>query len=138
MHGNTTSGSIVLDLLERGPVLLELSRFLAEADKGHGRLVFVGGEAGIGKSWLVRRFAELIRERTSLLIGSCDPLSTPRPLGPLLDIADRLGPDEIDLSNSKDRIFRDVLASFPSKTTTVIAFEDVHWADEATLDLLRF
>ena len=138
MHGNTTSGSIVLDLLERGPVLLELSRFLAEADKGHGRLVFVGGEAGIGKSWLVRRFAELIRERTSLLIGSCDPLSTPRPLGPLLDIADRLGPDEIDLSNSKDKIFRDVLASFPLKTTTVIAFEDVHWADEATLDLLRF
>jgi DNA-binding CsgD family transcriptional regulator/tetratricopeptide (TPR) repeat protein len=138
MHGNTTSGSIVLDLLERGPVLLELSRFLAEADKGHGRLVFVGGEAGIGKSWLVRRFAELIRERTSLLIGSCDPLSTPRPLGPLLDIADRLGPDEIDLSLSKDRIFRDVLASFPSNATTVIAFEDVHWADEATLDLLRF
>ncbi|MGE5750139.1 MAG: ATP-binding protein, partial [Gemmatimonas sp.] len=138
MHGNTTSGTIVLNLLERGPVLLELSRFLAEADKGHGRLVFLGGEAGVGKTWLVRRFAELIRERTPLLIGSCDPLSTPRPLGPLLDIADRLASDEIDLSLSKDRIFRDVLAAFSSKTTTVIAFEDVHWADEATLDLLRF
>lgn len=138
MHGNTTSGSIVLDLLERGPVLLKLSQFLAEADKGHGRLVFVGGEAGIGKSWLVRRFAELIRERTPTLIGSCDPLSTPRPLGPLLDIADRLGRDEIDLSLSKDQIFRDVISSLSSSTTTVIAFEDVHWADEATLDLLRF
>jgi DNA-binding CsgD family transcriptional regulator/tetratricopeptide (TPR) repeat protein len=137
MHGNTTSGSIVLNLLERGPVLLELSRFLAEADKGHGRMVFVGGEAGIGKSWLVRRFAELIRERTPTLIGSCDPLSTPRPLGPLLDIADRLD-DEIDFSRTKDQIFRDFLASLSSSTTTVIAFEDVHWADEATLDLLRF
>jgi DNA-binding CsgD family transcriptional regulator/tetratricopeptide (TPR) repeat protein len=138
MHGNTTSGSIALNLLERGPVLLELSRFLAEADKGHGRLVFIGGEAGVGKSWLVRRFAELIRERTPLLIGSCDPLSTPRPLGPLRDIADRLGHDDIDLSSSKDQIFRDVLTSLSSKTTTVIAFEDVHWADESTLDLLRF
>ena len=137
MHGNTTSGSIVLNLLERGPVLLELSRFLAEADKGHGRMVFVGGEAGIGKSWLVRRFAELIRERTPTLIGACDPLSTPRPLGPLLDIADRLD-DDLDFTRSKDQIFRDFLASLSSSTTTVIAFEDVHWADEATLDLLRF
>ncbi len=138
MHGNTTSGSIVLNLLERGPILLELSHFLADADKGHGRLVFVGGEAGVGKTWLVRRFAELIRDRTSLLIGSCDPLSTPRPLGPLLDIVDRLDGD-IDLSSSKDQIFRNLLAAISSSTkTTVLAFEDVHWADEATLDLLRF
>ncbi|HEX6574661.1 MAG TPA: AAA family ATPase, partial [Gemmatimonadaceae bacterium] len=139
MHGNTTSGTIVLNLLERGPVLLELSRYLAEADKGHGRLVFVGGEAGIGKTWLVRRFAELIRERTPMLIGSCDPLSTPRSLGPLLDVADRIEDSEIDLFSSKDRIFRDLLGALSSpKKTTVLAFEDVHWADEATLDLLRF
>ena len=139
MHGNTTSGSIVLNLLERGPVLLELSHFLADADKGHGRLVFVGGEAGVGKTWLVRRFAELIRDRSPLLIGSCDPLSTPRPLGPLLDVVDRLGDGDIDLSRSKDQIFRDLLAAVSSaKKTTVLAFEDVHWADEATLDLLRF
>jgi DNA-binding CsgD family transcriptional regulator/tetratricopeptide (TPR) repeat protein len=138
MHGNTTSGSIVLNLLERGPVLLELSRYLVEADKGHGRLVFVGGEAGVGKSWLVRRFAELIGERTRLLIGSCDPLSTPRPLGPLLDIVDRLD-GQVDLSRSKDEIFRDLLSAISSsKAATVLAFEDVHWADEATLDLLRF
>lgn len=139
MHGNTTSGSIVLNLLERGPVLLELSHYLADADKGHGRLVFVGGEAGVGKTWLVRRFAELIRDRTSLLIGSCDPVSTPRPLGPLLDIVDRFENHYIDLSTSRDQIFRDLLAAISlSKKTTVLAFEDVHWADEATLDLLRF
>jgi DNA-binding CsgD family transcriptional regulator/tetratricopeptide (TPR) repeat protein len=138
MHGNTTSGSIILDLLERGPVLLELSRYLADADKGHGRLVFLGGEAGVGKSWLIRRFAELIRGRTPMLIGSCDPLSTPRPLGPLLDIVDRLD-DRIDFSRSKDEIFRDMLGAISSsKETAVLAFEDVHWADEATLDLLRF
>jgi DNA-binding CsgD family transcriptional regulator len=138
MHGNTTSGSIVLNLLERGPVLLELSHFLADADKGHGRLVFVGGEAGVGKTWLMRRFAELIRDRTPLLIGACDPLSTPRPLGPLHDIADRFD-EGIDLSKGKDQIFREVLAAISStKKTTAIVFEDVHWADEATLDLLRF
>jgi DNA-binding CsgD family transcriptional regulator/tetratricopeptide (TPR) repeat protein len=138
MRGQTASGGILLDLLERGPILLELSRFLAEADKGHGRLVFVGGEAGIGKTWLVRRFGELIRGRTRILIGSCDPLSTPRPLGPLLDIVDRLG-DDIDVAGSKDQIFRDLLSAISStETTAVLVFEDVHWADEATLDLLRF
>src|SRR5215217_4729501 len=128
MHGNNTSGSIVLNLLERGPVLLELSRYLAEADKGHGRLVFVGGEAGIGKTWLVRRFAELVRDRSPLLIGSCDPLSSPRPLGPLLDIVDRFDDHDIDLTASKDEIFRALLGALTSpKKTAIIAFEDVHW-----------
>src|SRR3569832_39417 len=122
MHGNNTSGSIVLNLLERGPVLLALSRYLAEADKGHGRLVFVGGEAGIGKTWLVRRFGELVNDRTPLLIGSCDPLSTPRPLGPLLDIVDLLDDHDIDVSATKDAIFREVLGALTSsKKTAIIA-----------------
>ncbi len=138
MHDKTISGGVALDLLERGPIILELSRFLADADNGHGRLVFIGGEAGVGKTSLVKRFAEVIRERTPILIGSCDSLSTPRPLGPLLDISDRLAPGGIDTSRSRDQIFREVINAISSNRTTVIAFEDVHWADEATLDLLRF
>ena len=128
-----------MQLLERGPVLLDLSRLLAEADRGRGSLAFVAGEAGVGKTSLIRRFGDMIRDRGPVLVGACDPLSTPRPLGPLHEIADRLPGRGIDMSAGKDRIFRDLLDALSSaKHTPVLVFEDVHWADEATLDLLRF
>jgi DNA-binding CsgD family transcriptional regulator/tetratricopeptide (TPR) repeat protein len=128
-----------MDLLERGSALLKLSRLLAEASEGRGRFVFLGGEAGIGKTALVRRFGELIHGRTLVLVGGCDPLSAPRPLGPLLDFADRLPGEPIRPAAAKDQLFRAVLASVSaSALPLVLVFEDVHWADEATLDLLRF
>jgi DNA-binding CsgD family transcriptional regulator/tetratricopeptide (TPR) repeat protein len=127
-----------MDLLERGPALLELSRLLSEAREGHGRLVFVGGEAGIGKTSLVRRFAGMVGDRTPVLMGGCDPLSTPRPLAPLIDIADRFPGSGISLAAGKDQIFRETLSALTSATNAVIiVFEDVHWADDATLDLVR-
>jgi len=69
-----------MELLERGTLLLELSRLLGEASDGRGRLAFLGGEAGVGKTSLVRRFGAGVRERAALLVGACDPPSTPRPL----------------------------------------------------------
>ena len=128
-----------MELLERGSLLLELSRLLGEAEEGRGRLAFLGGEAGIGKTALVRRFGEMVRDRTPLLVGGCDPLTTPRPLGPLLDVADHLPGASLRLAEGKDPLFRDVLAALSGgPRTQVLVFEDVHWADEATLDLLRF
>jgi DNA-binding CsgD family transcriptional regulator/tetratricopeptide (TPR) repeat protein len=128
-----------MELLERGALLLDLSRLLGEASDGHGRLVFLGGEAGIGKTSLVRRFGELVQHRAALLVGACDPLSTPRPLAPLLDIADRLPGRSLRIAEQKDELFRDVLAALAAtRQPLVLVFEDVHWADEATLDLLRF
>ncbi|HEV2148023.1 MAG TPA: AAA family ATPase, partial [Longimicrobiaceae bacterium] len=128
-----------MELLERGPLLLELSRLLGEASEGRGRLAFVGGEAGIGKTALVRRFGDMVRGQAPVLLGGCDPLSTPQPLGPLLDIADRLPGASIRLADGKDQLFRDVLASLSgTPRPLVVVFEDAHWADEATLDLLRF
>jgi putative protein kinase ArgK-like GTPase of G3E family len=63
-----------MTLLERDPFLTDLTTLLHEATAGQGHVVFLSGEAGVGKTTLVREF-------------SCDPLSTPRPLGPLLDVA---------------------------------------------------
>ena len=75
------------ELLERGSALAALAGLLEDVSAtGHGRLVLVRGEAGVGKTALVRRFpadAEPVR----VLRGTCDPLYTPRPLGPFLDIA---------------------------------------------------
>jgi ATP/maltotriose-dependent transcriptional regulator MalT len=44
-------------LLERDKYLVTLREHLAAATAGEGRLVLVGGEAGVGKTALVRRFA---------------------------------------------------------------------------------
>jgi DNA-binding CsgD family transcriptional regulator len=131
-----------MELLERGPIQLELSRHFHEATEGQGKLLFLGGEAGIGKSALVQRFARTVGARARVLTGACDPLSTPRPLGPLFDTREGLSRRFAELLSSqmeKDTLFRGFLDELAAREqTTVVIFEDVHWADEATLDLLRF
>src|SRR6185503_13854127 len=74
-------------LLERERFFNELEGLLAAVAAGNGRLVLVSGEAGIGKTSLIERFAEAHKARARVLWGSCDALLTPRPLGPLYDIA---------------------------------------------------
>ena len=81
----STGGGTAIELLERTPQLEALDAWLRESATGSGRLVFVGGEAGVGKSTLIDRFCELARGRVRLLRGVCDALSTPRPLGPLFE-----------------------------------------------------
>jgi DNA-binding CsgD family transcriptional regulator len=131
-----------MDLLERERPLAALDGWLRDAAAGEGRLVLVGGEAGIGKTALIDRFCATARGRARLLRGACDVLSTPRPLGPLQDIAAATG-GELDrlLSEGapRDRVFRAALAELGGGLIPVLAVvEDAHWADEATFDLLRF
>ena len=78
-------------LLEREESLAHLRAARAHAAAGHGRLVLVGGEAGVGKTSLVRRFCDELPVGTTVLWGGCDPLATPRPLGPFLEMAERAG-----------------------------------------------
>src|SRR4051812_39455024 len=78
-------------LLEReGQLGLLEERFAAVRASGVGRMLLIAGEAGIGKTALVRAFCEP-REAGQVLAGACDSLFTPRPLGPLLDIAEDAG-----------------------------------------------
>jgi len=130
-----------MDLLERGPALDALAGYLSNAAAGKGCLVLVGGEAGIGKSSVVRRFSQLQSPGTRVLWGACDGLFTPRPLGPLLDIAGQLGGRLAELFTGpapREQLFTAFLRELNGPQRTVAVFEDVHWADEATLDLLRF
>src|SRR5262245_10811710 len=78
------------ELLERKEPLAALTGLLAEAAAGSGRLALLGGEAGVGKTALARHFASSLPPRTRMLWGACDPLSLPRPLGPLVDMAAEL------------------------------------------------
>jgi DNA-binding CsgD family transcriptional regulator/tetratricopeptide (TPR) repeat protein len=130
-----------MELLERSSFLDALAGYATEARQGSGRLVLVSGESGIGKTVLVEAFrARLPGARW--LWGACDALLTPRPLGPLFDIAAETGGQLAKLCGqgaAPDRLFEAFLAELDAATMlTVAVVEDVHWADEATLDLLRF
>jgi DNA-binding CsgD family transcriptional regulator len=131
-----------VELLERTAHLQQLQTLLREAEAGRGRLVQVGGEAGVGKTALVRQFCGQSSGGVRILEGACDPLSTPRPLGPLADIAASVGGElarQLVDGGRRDDVFRTFLAEISQgPRPTVVVFEDVHWADEATLDLLRF
>jgi DNA-binding CsgD family transcriptional regulator/tetratricopeptide (TPR) repeat protein len=129
------------DLLERADHLSALNAQLASVlVRARGRMVFVGGEAGVGKSALVQRFCCGCASSVRVLTGACDPLFTPRPLGPLLDIAPFVGGGFQALAERGGRPYETVASLMHALSIgqpTVLVFEDVHWADEATLDALR-
>jgi DNA-binding CsgD family transcriptional regulator/tetratricopeptide (TPR) repeat protein len=132
---------VIVQLLEREACLVSLAGYADEARRGEGRLVLVAGEAGVGKSALVEQLHhDLPDARWSW--GACDGLSTPRPLGPLLDLASQLGGELDDLSRAgaaREDLFRALLRQVSEPgPLNVLVVEDVHWADEATIDLLRF
>jgi DNA-binding CsgD family transcriptional regulator/tetratricopeptide (TPR) repeat protein len=135
--------TVGMELLERESPLARLAEWAAEARRGDGRLVVVGGEAGVGKTALLERFQQDLPDaRWSW--GACDGLFTPRPLGPLYDLADQLGGELLDLctrtdpQTDREELFRALLRQVSGPGTHVVVVEDVHWADEATIDLLRF
>ena len=130
-----------MDLLERTEFFQQLQDTLAEVTQGHGRVVLVCGEAGIGKTSLVEQFVEAKKKQTRVLWGGCDALFTPRPLGPLYDIAQQIRGNLITLLQDeapRAAIFSAVFDELQNSTSTLLVIEDVHWADEATLDLLKF
>ncbi|MFG2884575.1 ATP-binding protein [Streptomyces sp. NPDC048297] len=133
-----------MDLLERDAVLQELADHLQAVVSGPGRLALVRGEAGIGKTAVVHRLSQMTDPRVRVLVGACDPLATPRPLGPLMDLAPRLGePVRTALTGvlsgtcRSEEVFDCLLADLRG-CPTLLVVEDVHWADETTMDLLRY
>jgi DNA-binding CsgD family transcriptional regulator/tetratricopeptide (TPR) repeat protein len=129
-----------MELLEREQHLAQLEEHLRQANAGRGRLVLVGGEAGVGKTALVDAFAR--NAGTAVVRASCDALSTPAPLGPVRDLVPFLGLaiDQPPLDEeARERLFRQVLAAFARRSEPMVVIgEDAHWADGATLELLRF
>ena len=127
-------------LLERDEANAQLDADLERARLGSGRVALVGGEAGVGKTSVARSFAARHEQELRVVWGACEALFTPRPLGPVLDIAQRLeGFDAGAPTTDGQRAgffaaFLDELRSHP----TIAVFEDVHWADEATLDALKY
>jgi DNA-binding CsgD family transcriptional regulator/tetratricopeptide (TPR) repeat protein len=128
-------------LLEREAAQTALADYAREASNGSGRLVLVSGEAGIGKSALVDQLRQDLPD-AQWSWGACDGLFTPRPLGPLFDLASQLGGELGRLCQAgagRDELFRALLHQLSEEGPLhVVVIEDVHWADESTVDLLRY
>lgn len=128
-------------VLERERELAALAAAADEARAGDGCVVLIAGEAGIGKSSLVDRLDSVLPPQTRVLVGYCDDLATPRVLGPLRDLVGTVTSGLAHALESGDRgRVSDALRAeldWPEHPT-VLVVEDVHWADEATLDVLRF
>ncbi|MGH8203528.1 MAG: ATP-binding protein, partial [Steroidobacteraceae bacterium] len=126
-------------LLEREEPRLRLEEALTAARASHGNIVSIEGEAGIGKTSLVLRFADAHRRDARVHVGGCEHLATPEPLGPLRDIA-RHNQGRFSISAASQLgTFEGLLHLLTSGAgPALLLIEDIHWADDATLDLFRY
>src|SRR6185369_16871024 len=128
-------------LVERDEALATLRRSLDEEATVGGRIVLIRGEAGIGKTALVKAFVDECAADAGVLWGLCDGVSTPQPYGPFEDMSDALGPEFrglLDGNALAGELGRWLLKWMATGPVRVLIIEDVHWADQATLDLLAF
>jgi predicted ATPase len=130
---------------------------LAAMEAGRGQLVILGGEAGIGKTTLARDLIATAEKRGHrVLVGRCFDLTAASPYGIWFDLAtdyQRTGGPEgppvlppvlvdrnLDGITSQSGFFelvRAFLHDLAARQPTLIVLEDVHWADPASLELLR-
>jgi DNA-binding CsgD family transcriptional regulator len=136
---------LVNPLLEREAQLAQLNALARRVARGGpGEVVLLRGEAGVGKTAMLARFADQREPRLQVLRGWCDPLGAPRPLGPLTDALSGLETGAgaalaaaVD-SGDTGRVYRQLLSALSDGGRWVWVIEDAHWADGATLDLVRF
>lgn len=123
-------------LLERSGARSELAAATEVLDRGGSRLVLVHGEAGIGKTSLIRAYCAGLDPDRRLLLGRCDDLVTAPPLGAVRELVDGLVAhgDRVDLGDHPGRALSEAFRSEP----TICVVDDVHWADQATLDVLTY
>src|SRR4051794_18855225 len=130
------------ELLERAHQLAALDELSDGIAAGRsGRFVLVAGEAGVGKTAFVHRFCDDHEPATRVLWGACDALFTPGALGPLLEVAEAVGGEFEELVSSGGVQPHQVAAAIGHELVrhrpTFLVLEDLHWADAATLDVLR-
>ncbi|ORW92548.1 helix-turn-helix transcriptional regulator [Mycolicibacter terrae] len=131
-------------LLERETTLADLHRCHRAVTRGHGQLVLLRGEAGAGKTTVIARFLAGLDPGTRVLRGWCDGSATPRPLGPFIDMLSDLPADQaisnraaVDAQDTED-IYARLVGIVRDGNPSVWVIEDLHWADGAALDLLRY
>ncbi|HEY0677988.1 MAG TPA: AAA family ATPase [Chitinophagaceae bacterium] len=129
-------------LVEREGLFATLQKEFQKITAGEGHCIFIGGEAGIGKTSLVKEFCKSQKDGCRIYQGACDSLFTPRPLAALYDIMwqinSDLWPNSYAIENRSD-LFAGFFREMSNQSErSLIVFEDIQWADEATLDFIKF
>ncbi len=129
-------------ILEREAEVAVLAAAVRDAAAGHGSVVLISGEAGIGKSSLVDAVRSQLPAEGRMLVGYCDDLATPRTLGPFRDLVGSVGTElsqAVTDGSDRDRLLAALRAELDwADHPGILVIEDVHWADDATLDALRY
>ncbi|MEE9179005.1 MAG: AAA family ATPase [Acidimicrobiia bacterium] len=127
-------------ILERDAELRQLGQLLDDLDSSGGRVILVRGEAGIGKSALISQFIAETQDRAHVLLGACDDLLTPQPLGPFWDIAREQPSLAQPLKNGDRPAVLETTLDLLSRSLrpSILVIEDTQWADEATLDAIKY
>ncbi|MCY4755551.1 ATP-binding protein [Pelomonas aquatica] len=137
-----------MELLERAEALEQAQASLTRARAGRGGVLLLSGEAGIGKTSVVAALATQAVGLTGLrlLRGGCEDLGSARPLGPLHEMARGLAHGEaagallaLLAGNAPAGEVGAALVELldDAHDPSLLVFEDLHWADEATLDLIK-
>jgi DNA-binding CsgD family transcriptional regulator len=124
----------VVEVVEREPQIAQLRRAMRGVVR-QGRVVAVTGEPGAGKTTLLRAVTSR-PESTRVARGLCDPLATPRPLGPVRDVLAELGAGLPDDGDAVAEVGARLVGALADHPTTVVV-EDAQWIDEASVDVLR-
>ena len=131
-----------MELVERSEFLAMLQQKFSMVSDSEGHCVFVSGESGIGKTSLVKAFCKEQRGACKIYQGACDALFTPRPLAPLYDIIWQLNSElwpKGQVVEERSALFAQVFHELSKeKRKTLLVFEDIHWADDATFDFIKF
>lgn len=130
----------------RERVMASLGARLSDVSEGRGRVVMLAGEAGIGKTAIVREFTTLARARgTVVRSGSCSEGGWQPAYGPWVEALDGLPdiPETASLppSEARYRLYDAVarhVAGLAEEAPVLLALDDLHWADGETLALLRY
>lgn len=129
---------VATGMVERDDELAAVDRALATtATQGH--VLLVSGDAGTGKSTLLEALRRRAEGTMTVRTGRCDALTTPAPLGPLWEMRASLPPEVVQpLDDGRRELLFAALLDELVRSRSVLVVDDVHWADEATIDLLRY
>ncbi|WP_339718926.1 AAA family ATPase [uncultured Paraglaciecola sp.] len=128
-------------LLERDNAIDKITESMSKISQS-GKILLLSGEAGIGKTSLLEHIRMHADTSIDILWSGCDPLFTPRPYAPIYDFAQIISLDllsHLENGATPSIIFGSFFQAISKLTKpTVLIIEDVHWADHASLDLLKY
>lgn len=128
----------MVSLVEREQQLGALEEAFAEPSSG--AVVLISGEAGFGKTSLLDVFLDTVDHRYRVLGAACEPVDIPTGFAPLFELIDEI-PDDVaaDVRRGAGRasVYSGML-DLLKNDKVVLVIEDLHWADDATLGMVRY